>query len=103
MKIHLCHAVLVCVFCAGCFIAPVSAVVVGNITNATPVYPVKQITPGTYATPPPTILPEMVGPINTPVPAIILVIGVFIVLIAIGGLVWRYLHPKYVPPEDRKE
>jgi hypothetical protein len=103
MKIHLYYAVLLCVFCIGCFLAPVSAVVAGNSTNGVPVYPVKPISPGIYATPLPTMLPDTTGPMNLPVPAIILAIGVIIVIIAIGGLIWRYLHPRYIPPKDTEE
>ncbi|HTY15473.1 MAG TPA: hypothetical protein VMC42_07170 [Methanoregulaceae archaeon] len=100
MKMHLYYAILLCIICTGCFLAPVSAVVAGNSTNNVPVYPVKQITPAAHTTLPPVLVSETAGPLNLPVPAIILVAGVIIILIAIGGLVWRYLHPKYIPPED---
>jgi hypothetical protein len=103
MKIHLYYAVLLCAFCIGCFLAPVAAVVAGNSTTGVPVYPVKSIAPGTYATPLPTLLPETAGPTDLPVPAIILAIGMVIVIIAIGGLFWRYLHPRYIPPKDTEE
>ena len=102
MKIHLHYTVLFCIILTGCFLAPVSAVVAGNSTGGTPVYPAKPITPAVHVTQPPTMVPEIVGPVNLPVPAIILAAGVIVILIAIGGLVWRYLHPRYVPPEERK-
>jgi hypothetical protein len=104
MKINRYHVLLLSLLSIGCFLAPVSAVVAGNSTNGNPVYPVKAITPGaSYGTPYPTLLPETTGPVNLPVPAILLVIGAIIVIIAIGGLFWRYLHPKYVPPGETKE
>jgi hypothetical protein len=102
MKIHLYYAVLLCVICTGCFLAPVSAVVAGNSTNGVPVYPAEPIMPAAHITQPPVMITATAGPMNLPVPAIILVAGVIVILIAIGGLVWRYLHPKYVPPEERK-
>jgi hypothetical protein len=102
MKIHLYYVVLMCLICTGFFLAPVSAVVAGNSTNGTPVYPEKPIIPATHTTSPPAILPETGGQANLPVPAILLAAGVIVILIAIGGLVWRYLLPKYIPPEERK-
>jgi hypothetical protein len=102
MKIHLYYAVLLCLFFTGCFMAPVSAVVAGNSTNGTPVYPANPVIPATHSTSPLAVLPETAGQMNLPVQAILLAAGVLIIIIAIAGLVWRYLHPKYVPPEERK-
>ncbi len=103
MKIHLYYAILLCIICTGCFMAPVSAVVAGNSTDGTPVYPAKPITPAAHVSQPSVTVSGMAAPIDLPIPAIVFVAGLIVVVIAAVGLVWRYLHPKYIPPEERKD
>jgi len=53
-------------------------------------------TPVAYAT------PSITQGISGIDPLPVLIIGVIIILIGAGGLVWRYLHPRYIPPEEKK-
>ena len=32
-----------------------------------------------------------------------LVIGIILIIIALGGLLWRYFHPRYVPKDDNDD
>ncbi len=103
MKINL-HYIVICLIGTACIFSPVSAVVAGNSTPGAPVYPVNAITAGiTYMTPTPVPSLGISAPVNLPGQAVVLVIGIIIIIIAITGLIWRYLHPKYVPPERKKE
>ena len=45
---------------------------------------------------PPCAIPQNVGFVP-----IWLIIGIILIIIALSGLLWRYFHPKYVPPEEK--
>ncbi len=54
----------------------------------------------------PTIVPTFVSPVdvsqNVGIVPIWLIIGIILIIIALSGLLWRYFHPKYVPPEEKE-
>ena len=84
-------------------VMPVSALVPGNVTGVQTVGAIQTSFP-TYA---PTALPTFVPPTmdipqNIGIVPIWLIFGIILIIIAIAGLVWRYLHPKYVP-KDKNE
>ncbi|MEI6293905.1 MAG: hypothetical protein WCP36_09480 [Methanomicrobiales archaeon] len=47
-------------------------------------------------------LPSIAIPQNVGFVPIWLVIGIILIVIALGGLLWRYFHPKYVALEDKE-
>ena len=103
MKVHF-HQVLVFLFILVATIIPVAAITAGNgsysggavstVQSSTVTY-----VPTTYQTiAPPTIdVPQNIG-----IVPIWLILGIILIIIALSGLVWRYLHPKYVP-KDKNE
>jgi hypothetical protein len=82
---------------------PVSALVPGNSTGVHPSgtiqTPVKTLVPTTSPT---FSLPSIDVPQNVGFVPIWLIIGIILIIVALGGLLWRYFHPKYVSPEEKK-
>ena len=103
MKVHF-HQVLVFLFILVATIIPVAAITAGNgsysggavgtVQSSTETY-----VPTTYQT---IAVPTIDVPQNIGIVPIWLIIGIILIIIALAGLVWRYLHPKYVAPEEDK-
>jgi len=103
MKVNF-HQVLVLILILATTIIPVAAVVAGNGTyRGGPVSTVQSSTvtyiPTTYHTiaPPSIAIPQNIGMFP-----VWLIIGIILIIIALSGLLWRYFHPKYVSPEEKK-
>jgi len=103
MKKILCQ-ILFCLAGVRFAVSTVSAVVARNSTAGTSAAPVKITTTITYI-PASYSPPVTASQASLPLPGqeILLVIGILIIVIALVGLIWRYLHPKYVPPEEKKK
>jgi len=84
-------------------VLPVVALVPGNVTGVQPAGAIQTSFPTYEPTAPPTFVPPTIDiPQNIGIVPIWLILGIILIIIAIAGLVWRYLHPKYVAP-DKKE
>lgn len=100
MKVHF-RQVLICLFIFTACAIPVAAVVAVNGSySGSP-------TQGSAVTYVPTIIqtvavPTIDVPQNIGIVPLWLILGIILIIIAIAGLVWRYLHPKYIAPEQDK-
>ena len=102
MKTKLCYFLIF--LCMVTFIVmPVVALVPGNDTGVQPAGAIQ----ASFSTSTPTVLPTFVPPTidvpqNIGIVPIWLIFGIILIIIAIAGLVWRYLHPKYVPKDTNE-
>jgi hypothetical protein len=82
---------------------PAAAVTTGNMTGVQPSGAIQTSAytnmPTQVPTPVPTFIPPVDVSQNVGVLPIWLIFGVILIIIAVTGLLWRYFHPKYVPPE----
>jgi hypothetical protein len=80
---------------------PVAAITTANSTSANPSGNIQtSITTYIPTTSPTMSLPPVDIPQNVGFVPVWLIIGIILIVIALGGLLWRYFHPKYVSPED---
>jgi len=101
MKVPLYH-ILTFLCVVSLLFLPVTAVTTANASGVHP--------SGTVQTPlytaVPTHVPTFVPPVNVSqnvgIIPIWLIIGILLIIIALSGLLWRYFHPKYVPPEEQE-
>ena len=103
MKVHYRQA-LIFLSILTAIITPVAAVTAGNgsysgnpvvtVQSATVTY--VQTTYQTFAQP--TINISQ----NAGIVPVWMIIGIILIIIALGGLLWRYFHPKYVAPEENE-
>jgi hypothetical protein len=106
MKIPLNHIIMI--LCAlSLFFIPVAGVMTGNATSNTtgiqPSGPIQSSVTTFLPTTSPTIgIPSVGIPQNIGFLPIWLIIGIVLIIIALGGLLWRYFHPKYVPKEENE-
>ena len=103
MKIIRIHFIII--LCAFSFLLiPVTAITTGDMTGVQPTGQVQTSFPTSLPTQVPTPVPTFVPPVdvsqNVGVLPIWLIFGVILIIIAVTGLLWRYFHPKYVPPEE---
>ncbi len=98
MKVHV-YQVLIILFLFATVTVPVAAVVAGNgsyVSGADRSSVVTSVTTVYHTVAQPVInVSQNVGFIP-----LWLVIGIILIIIALGGLLWRYFHPKYVPKDD---
>ena len=103
MKVNF-YQVLIFLFILTTVTIPVAAITAGNGTNSGgPVSAVQSSTvtyiPSTYQ----TIAPQTINVSqNLGIIPVWLLIGIFLIVIALSGLLWRYFHPKYIPPEEKE-
>ena len=82
---------------------PVAGQVSGNVTGVQTAGAIQTSFPTYASTALPTFVPPTIDvPQNIGIVPIWLIIGIILIIIALAGLVWRYLHPKYVAPEEDK-
>lgn len=103
MKVHF-YQVLVLILILVTTIIPVVAVTTANGTY--PGGPVSTAQSSTVTHIPTTfqtiVAPTIDVPQNIGILPIWLILGIILIIIAIAGLVWRYLHPKYVPKDTNE-
>jgi hypothetical protein len=102
MKVTLTH-ILVFLCATSLLFLPVTAITTGNSTGVYSSGTV-QTSVSTYI---PTaaqtmVIPSIDIPQNVGFVPIWLAIGIILIIIALGGLLWRYFHPKYVPREENE-
>ena len=99
-----CIIVLLCA--VSLLFMPVAAITTGNTTAAQPYEAIQTSAYTDLPTPVPTQVQTFVPPVdvsqNVGFLPIWLIFGVILIIIAVTGLLWRYFHPKYVPPEERE-
>ncbi len=85
-----------------CLVCPAAAGMVGNASTGINPGQVTSTVITTYT----TTLPTTAAATGISLPVVpqfvLLIVGILIIIAALSGLVWRYLHPKYVP-KDQKE
>jgi hypothetical protein len=85
---------------------PVAAITTGDSPGVQPTGKVQTSFPTSVPTQVPTPVQTFVPPVdvsqNVGFLPIWLIIGVILIIIALTGLLWRYFHPKYVPPEEKE-
>ncbi|MEI7432980.1 MAG: hypothetical protein WCJ93_01875 [Methanomicrobiales archaeon] len=102
MKIQVYH-ILIFLSAISLLFMPVSALVPGNSTGVYPSGTVQtSVTTFVPTTSPPFALPSVAIPQNVGFVPIWLALGIILIVIALSGLLWRYFHPKYVAPDERK-
>ncbi len=94
----------ICLLCSlFLLITPVVAVTTGNMTGIQPSGQIQT----QLSTPIPSLVPTFAPPSfniqqNVGFVPIGLIIGIILIIIALGGLLWRYFHPRYVPTEENE-
>jgi hypothetical protein len=93
---------IIIILCAlSLLILPVAAVMAGNATGVQPSGTIQaSVTTFVPTTSPTIVFPSVDLPQNVGFVPVWLIIGIILIIIALSGLLWRYFHPKYVPPEE---
>jgi len=101
MKVKGNHIILI-LFVISLFILPAAAVTAVNSTGVKP----SGAVPTQIHTAVATRIPTFVSPVNVSqnvgILPLWLIIGIILIIIALSGLLWRYFHPRYVPPEEKE-
>lgn len=85
-----------------CFVCPAAAGMVGNASTGINPGQVTSTVIATYTTALPTTATSTGISLPVVPQFVLLIVGILIIIAALSGLVWRYLHPKYVAPEEDK-